>query len=239
METALAIPEIPQDQLARAGNLAVVIIDSQEKEVLAIDGLAFVQAVLRGLEKERVKMKEKPLEECRKIDAGFAAVKAPFVGAESALKVGINTWRIAESKRIADEQTRIARENQERERRAREEEDRLRLEKEAQVKQDAEAAGMTREDGEELARLEAADVAAVVSLTEVAPATRPSTVTGGTGRATDAKVWCFEITDEASVPPAYKVIDDSKIRRAIGAGVREIPGVRIFEDIVIRGGRAR
>jgi hypothetical protein len=133
----------------------------------------------------------------------------------------------------------VARENQERERKAREEEERLRRQREEQVRKDAAAAGMTPEDGEVLAKLEAADVAPVAALAEVAPATRPSTVSGGIGRATDAKAWFFEITDEASVPPAYKVVDDSKIRKAIGAGVRDIPGVRIFEDIVIRGGRAR
>jgi hypothetical protein len=107
METALAIPEVPQEQLVRAANLAVAVIDSQEKEVTAIDGLAFAQAILRGLEKERVKMKEKPLEECRKIDRGFAAVCAPFQTAETALKNGIKAWRKAEAARIEAEQQRI------------------------------------------------------------------------------------------------------------------------------------
>ena len=57
------------------------------------------------------------------------------------------------------------------------------------------------------------------------------------GSATQRKVWKHEITDEAAVPREYLMIDESKIRQAVKQGVREIPGVRIFEhtEIAFRG----
>ena len=43
------------------------------------------------------------------------------------------------------------------------------------------------------------------------------------------KTWVHEITDASVVPRAYLIIDESKIRDAIRLGVRDIPGIRIFE----------
>lgn len=44
------------------------------------------------------------------------------------------------------------------------------------------------------------------------------------------KVWKFEVLEEAEVPRAYLEVNESLIRRAVADGVREIPGVRIYED---------
>lgn len=43
------------------------------------------------------------------------------------------------------------------------------------------------------------------------------------------KTWTFEITDEAQIPREYLKIDEGKIRDAIKMGVREVPGLRIYE----------
>lgn len=43
------------------------------------------------------------------------------------------------------------------------------------------------------------------------------------------KVWTYEITDENAVPRNYLMIDEKKVKQAIGAGVREIPGINIFQ----------
>jgi hypothetical protein len=45
------------------------------------------------------------------------------------------------------------------------------------------------------------------------------------------KTWKAEVTDEGAVPREYCTVDTRKINAAVKAGVREIPGVRIFEDI--------
>ena len=43
------------------------------------------------------------------------------------------------------------------------------------------------------------------------------------------KRWTHEVTDATKVPSEYLMVDEKKIREAIATGVREIPGVRIFQ----------
>ena len=42
--------------------------------------------------------------------------------------------------------------------------------------------------------------------------------------------WVYEVTDEEAIPRKYCVPNPKKIKDAIKAGIREIPGVRIFQD---------
>ncbi len=49
-----------------------------------------------------------------------------------------------------------------------------------------------------------------------------------------AKVWKFEVTDANQVPREYLEVDETKIRKAVGSGMRSIPGVRIYEDTQLR-----
>lgn len=44
--------------------------------------------------------------------------------------------------------------------------------------------------------------------------------------------WSFEITDRNQVPNGYWVIDEAAIKNDIAKGVREIPGVRIYEEAI-------
>ena len=43
------------------------------------------------------------------------------------------------------------------------------------------------------------------------------------------KRWTYEIEDEASVPRQYMVVDGPAITAAVRAGVRDIPGVKIYQ----------
>ena len=45
-----------------------------------------------------------------------------------------------------------------------------------------------------------------------------------------SKVWKWELVDPAQVPAEYWSIDPAKLDAALKAGVREIPGVRVYED---------
>lgn len=49
------------------------------------------------------------------------------------------------------------------------------------------------------------------------------------GSSYQVSVWQFEIQAEADVPREYLLVDQAKIRQAVKDGVRNIPGVRIFE----------
>lgn len=57
-----------------------------------------------------------------------------------------------------------------------------------------------------------------------------------TDTTTTRKDWKHEILDEAKIPREYLVIHEGKIREAIRRGVREIPGIRIYqkETMVIK-----
>jgi len=47
------------------------------------------------------------------------------------------------------------------------------------------------------------------------------------------KDWKFEIICEAEIPPMYLSVNEVEIRRAIRAGVRVIPGVRIYQEEIM------
>lgn len=50
------------------------------------------------------------------------------------------------------------------------------------------------------------------------------------GSAHQRKEWRFEVEDTSKVPTQYLIVDHAAIRKAVAAGVREIPGVRIYEE---------
>jgi len=56
------------------------------------------------------------------------------------------------------------------------------------------------------------------------PATRTES-----GTAYQRTTWEFEIEDGTKVPGEYKIVDERLIREAVRAGVRQIPGVRIYQ----------
>jgi hypothetical protein len=61
----------------------------------------------------------------------------------------------------------------------------------------------------------------------------PKTIHTTTGTVTTRRVWRFEVTDFAALPEEYKVADEVKLGKVVRAGVREIPGVSIFEEMVV------
>ena len=72
-------------------------------------------------------------------------------------------------------------------------------------------------------------------LAKFAPApimARPQATTRaeGGGMATAKKSWKFEIVNEEKLPRRYLKPNEAQIRADIAVGVKDIPGVRIFED---------
>lgn len=50
------------------------------------------------------------------------------------------------------------------------------------------------------------------------------------GSASIRKVWTWKMADGAKVPAEYIVLDSIKINKAVKAGVRNIPGLEIYEE---------
>ena len=51
--------------------------------------------------------------------------------------------------------------------------------------------------------------------------------------ATPSKRWVFRVTNELLVPREFLMVDERLIRAAVKEGVREIPGVEVYEEDVI------
>ena len=82
-------------------------------------------------------------------------------------------------------------------------------------------------------------------ITPVKTVERPdTTVKSNSGKTTTVKVWKFEIEDISKLPASYKktILDfankkglaNTVIKKVVDAGIREIEGVRIYEDIEVR-----
>ncbi len=65
---------------------------------------------------------------------------------------------------------------------------------------------------------------------EPQPAGPPRSVQTGSGKMHQKLVWTFEVQDESQVPREYLAVDQKKIRQAVKDGVREIPGVNIYQE---------
>lgn len=102
------------------------------------------------------------------------------------------------------------------------------------------AAERARAAAEAKARLDAAraaeERARAAGLLSTAPAVKPEpepqpVVRGATGAGiVTTKRWVHEVTDPTAVPRQYLAVDDAAIKAAVKAGVRDIPGVRIYQD---------
>lgn len=63
------------------------------------------------------------------------------------------------------------------------------------------------------------------------------TVHSDFGSVSAKKVWDFKIIDPAQIPAEFMMVNEKAIRAAVKAGVRNIPGVKIYqrEELAVRG----
>lgn len=57
-----------------------------------------------------------------------------------------------------------------------------------------------------------------------------SVVKSESGSVRVKKIWSFKIEDETQIPARYKIVDERLIRKAIKDGIREISGIKIFQE---------
>jgi hypothetical protein len=99
-----------------------------------------------------------------------------------------------------------------------------RRKREAEAKRQAEEAQKKLKQEAQKAGVEAPKVEAP-AMPEQPTATRTEY-----GAAHQRKVWTYEIQEESQIPREYLVVDQKKIRQAVKDGIREIPGVKIYQD---------
>lgn len=107
-----------------------------------------------------------------------------------------------------------------------------------------EAQGQTAQAAATLDAAVATEAAAHVTQGEavkpvIAPAPVARTVNTGMGRSAVTKRWTYEEINLSFVPRKYLILSPALVREDISAGVREIPGLRIYqvEGLSVSGGR--
>lgn len=63
----------------------------------------------------------------------------------------------------------------------------------------------------------------------IAEAAKPVKISQGGENATVRMIWDFEIDDITKVPAEYITIDERAVRAAIKTGIREVPGLKIYQ----------
>lgn len=103
------------------------------------------------------------------------------------------------------------------------------------VYQQAEAARQAEERAKLLAEATEAqeqgdgDTALALATQATAMDAAPRTTHVEDGSVQTKKVWDFEVEDMGRVPSEYFTLDEKKVRAAIRSGLREVPGLRIFQ----------
>ena len=72
-----------------------------------------------------------------------------------------------------------------------------------------------------------------VKLPEIAMPNERLKVTTKNGTVFERKDWTFKIVDFERIPREYLMVDSKKVNAAIRAGVREIPGIEIYQEVEI------
>ena len=207
-----------------------LVIGGDEALGLAITSLAAIATVNRQGEAHRKRLVGPLNEHTKKINDVFHLVLDPVAEAERIIKRKIGDYQM-EQRRKAEEAARLA------------ELERRRLE--ADAMQRAEEAGRAAKAASEAPTLPlfverqeqavatagaAQEAAAKAAAPILTPAPPPKTVQVGGARATVKTHWTFKLTDFQKVPRAFLVLNETSVRKALDAGIREIPGLDIFEE---------
>lgn len=169
----------------------------------ASDLLSWIAANKKRLEKQRVFLTKPLVDHQRAINGQFKDWMDPLNQADRAVRQKVLAYQREEERKAAE--ARAAEEK-----RQREEQERLAAEREAS----GDASPM--------------EPAAPQPVAEAPQAPERST-RSSLGTTTVRKVWTFEIEDESAIPREYLAVDEKKIGAVVKAGVRSIPGVRIYQ----------
>jgi hypothetical protein len=199
-----------------------MVIESDETVIGATNLLGFIKQSKKQFEDKRTGYVKPLNDQVKQVNDAFKTITAPLDSAETILKQKVLIYNREQEKKRQEEIARIERERKEAEERQRA----LEAEHEAR-RLDALAT-----DGEIIPDLPPAEIAPVELPPELPTMTRTAL-----GSATVKKVWMFEVAFPAEVPRQYLIIDERLIREAVRAGVREIPGVRIYQDDQLAIGR--
>jgi len=188
--------------LVEAGR-AIAIIKDQETNELALTIATRLKKLRSNLEKRRHHFVDEPYKYFKAVNNFFGRLTDPMEAEEKALGRKSGAYRMV----LEQERRR------------------------QQAEQDAEAEKL-RKKMEEEAKASAEEGKHFELLPVLAPvvAEVPKVTRVEEGSASHRRDWTFEITDAGQVPREYCQPDEKLIRQAVKDGVREIAGVRVFEE---------
>lgn len=203
------------------------VLEISVKDAAAADNaLASAKHVKSWAKKVEDRRKELvgPLnDQVKRINAYVKEILEPLEKAEAHLKAGLRSWE-QHLEKVRQEEMRKA------------EAERKRLEAEAQAKMKAQQEEAAMEalfkTPNDLKRDEIVQEVEQTRVQHEIATTHKSNV-----KAIDSmkvsgaqKFWTFAIEDESKIPREFLSVDPKKIRQAVSAGTREIPGVNIYQD---------
>lgn len=210
-----------------APSLSIVVKDddSMNKALLAGKEVKHFAKLIEDKRKELVKPLNDQVDE---INAYAKSLKEMPLQAEIHLKYQLASWenkkraeREAEQKRLDEEAKKRQQELE-----AKQKEDRERMALAAEFGYDDEA-DLKRQEIIAKADQEREQAQLDKDIKSESKAIESNKVSGA------RTVWKFEVTDANLVPREFLIVDETKIRKAMNAGLRELPGVRFYEDTQI------
>ncbi len=218
--------EVQKNIANQVANILAVKIETQEDfkklEEMAKDAKKFEKQV----EERRKEIVAPHNDYVKRVKAFTDAVISPIEGAIAHSKREFLAW----NKKL--EQQRIeAQRKLDEERRRKEEEARDKLEKE---KEEAEMASAFMPENEQAAIAVSHQVQEQVLEKQIALESKAEQKAINQMKVKGVrKVWKFEVQVPTEVPREYLMVNEVMIRSAVSNGIREIPGVRIYEDEVM------
>lgn len=210
---------------------AIKVTDKSQLEK-ALEIGRHVKVLSKKIEDRRVELVSPLNEQVKKVNAYAKEIQGPLSGAEEVIKRELRSYeqvlekeREAERKRIAEEQKKREQEAVAKLKAQKESEDLLALltdDSDQIAEPDKKMASETLKAEAERMEKE------ILSETKTALKTvEKNAVTGA------RKVWKFEVLDPDEVPRKYLVVDEKLVRDAVKVGIRDIGGVRIYEETEI------
>jgi hypothetical protein len=199
-----------RDDLLAGLDRAPESIGNDETAGKMADFIKQLTACTKAAESARVGAKEPHLEASRAVDGFFKKITDPLASAKTKIQQRLDFYL---REKAAAEQRRRSEEAAEMERLAKDAADR------AQTEAQVTAAIAVEERAGEM-RQEA----------QAKPADMARTRGDFGAVATLRSVWTFEVMDRSKIPADYLMVNEAAIKGAVKAGIREIPGVRIYQE---------
>lgn len=193
-----------------------LVVSNEETRIRMTDMIATARRDFEALEERRAELVGPLNEATAFVNGQFKQVTKHLEEAAKEGRSKLSEWTRREARRVDEENARRQRESEEQQRKADE-----------AAKNRQERTGVATQS-----------VYVPPPALERAPDTTVMSARGT--QSTARKFWNFQVKDHALVPRAYCVIDEKLIRQAVRDGIRDIPGVEIFEDYqtAVKGGAA-